>query len=525
MTNPIETRASADHTEGGQSRQKSFSAMALVMAFMLISKALGFFREVALSAQFGMDEITDAYKTAFNIPCLLLSALIAAIAAVFIPVYNERRQAGEASERRFVGSLFSVGLFVSALIALGTWLMLPWLTRVMLPKATPEMVQLTIRLTGIMMPMALFVFLYRLLGAFLQARFQFTMPAVATCCSAVCVVAGILMSRGNITIVAIWTLIGMGVEFLTQLPAAFRRGFRWKPAFDLGDPGLRQIASLMLPLLIMGAFDQLYIVFDRVAASANAGDISALDYGNRITTMVSAALLVTISTVLYPSLTQTAPNKNAFAEHFSFGVNLNLLIGLPAMSALLTLRVPVTRMVFERGAFDGSHTAITAGVLACYALGMIGIGLKELCNRAFWAQKSTRTPMFVGVGGVILNIALDFPLYAWIGVSGVALASAISAASCSAVLIFLLRARVKRVGGKDILICLIKSAAATLAMTAALSLCVRLTGMTDLRGTKLIAALLGSIGIGLVSYVAFLSVLRTKELSMIFAMVKRRRSK
>ena len=382
--------------------------MAVVMALMLASKVLGFAREVALSARFGMDEVTDAYKTAFNIPCLLLSALIAALAAVFIPVFNERRKAGGLAEHRFVNALFSVGLLASALIALGTWLMLPWLTRIMLPNASREMVDLTVRLTGIMMPMALFVFLYRMLGAYLQARFTFAPPAVATCFSAICIVTGILLSNGNITVVAVWTLAGMAVEFLTQLPFAIRHGFRWKPSLDFVDPGLTQVVRLMLPLLVMGVFDQLYIVFDRMAVSATAGDISALDYGNRVTTMISAAFLVTIATVLYPSLTRDARDRGSFAGHFSFGVNLNILIGLPATAALLILRVPVTRIVFERGAFDSGHTAVTSGVMACYALGMMGVGLREICNRAFWAQKLTRIPMFVGVGGVALNILYMF---------------------------------------------------------------------------------------------------------------------
>lgn len=496
--------------------------MALVMMFMLLSKGLGFMREVAMSATFGMNEVTDAYKTAFNIPCLLLSALISAVAAVFIPIFNEKHEKGVDAERGFVGSLFAAGLALSAIVALITFAALPSLTRLMLPNAPTQTIELTIKLSRIMMPMALFVFLYRLLTAYLQARFHFTTPAAATCVSAICIIIGIYVSNGDIVVVAIWTLIGMAMEFVTQVPTAISRGFNVRGKISLFDDGLRQVAFLMLPLLAMYVFDQLYIVFDRVAASANPGDISALDYGNRITTMVSAALLVTIATVLYPAMTRDAGERSAFAGHFSFGINLNIIIGLPAMVALFILATPITRLVYERGAFGGEQTAITAGVLACYAIGMIGVGVKELCNRAFWAQKSTKTPMVIGIVSVVVNIALEFPLYAMFGVSGVALASAISASLASLTLILLLRKRVQHVGGRDIITCLCKTVAATVIMSIVLLILTRVFGMVSSTGRSLIVHLGVAIAAGVVSYLAAHFLLRTKELRLLISRARTR---
>ncbi|MDR2658072.1 MAG: murein biosynthesis integral membrane protein MurJ, partial [Oscillospiraceae bacterium] len=499
-------------------------SMALVMGFMMLSKALGFIREVVLSAKFGMDYVTDAYKTAFNIPCLLLSALIIAAATIFVPIYNERRRESAESASRFTRVILTLGLIVSALIALSTYLALPWLTGVMLPGANADMISLTTGLTRIMMPMALFVFLYRMLGAFLQARFHFTMTAVATCASAAVIILGITLSGGNIALVAVATLIGMAVEFLTQLPAAYRRGLRLRPLVDFTDPGLKRLVFLTLPLLIGGVFDQLYIVFDRVVASATAGDISALDYGSRVTTMVSAAFLTTIATVLYPSLTASTRDAKRFVGHFSLGVCLNVIIGLPAVAALLMLRAPVTRLVFERGAFDASDAAVTAGTMACYALGIPGLGLKELCNRAFYARQATRLPMAIGVLGVLLNIALDYLLYTLMGVSGVALASAIAATITAGTLIILLRINTGRVGGGAILVCLGKTAAATAVMCGVIFAGSRAFSLQTAYGIKLALPLLGTAAAGLAAYVIVLALLRTRELSDMVHMILNKRS-
>ncbi|MDR2506053.1 MAG: murein biosynthesis integral membrane protein MurJ [Oscillospiraceae bacterium] len=495
------------------------TAIAVVMAFMLGSKLLGFLREVALSSKFGMSYVTDAYKVAFDIPCLLLSALIAAIAAVFIPIYNERSKLGEAEKRRFVTAVLVVGLLVSAVVALITQLSLGWLVRAMLPDASDETIELTIKLSTIMMPMALFVFLFRMLGSYLQANFNFMMSAIATCFSAICVIAGIYLSNGNITVVAVWTLVGMAVEFVTLIPRTTRLGVAKFSRFTIADSGIRQLAFLMLPLLVMGVFDQMYIVFDRVVTSSIEGDISALNYAYRISTMVSSAFLLTISTVLYPSITKAADDKREFAEQFSFGVNLNMLIGIPAMAMLLILRQPVVRAVYERGAFLPSNTLTTAGCLACYSVGMVGVGLREILNRAFWAKKSMRIPMMVGVLGVILNIALDFPLYNLFGVSGVALSQSVSIFAAAAALMIILKIKYSDIGSPAMLACLRKTAVATAAMCAAL------LALQYLLNLDSIAYLLAAALVGLLVYIALLFVQKTSEVSMLFSFLKARGTK
>jgi len=278
----------------------------------------------------------------------------------------------------------------------------------------------------------------------------------------------------------------------------------------------------MLPLLIAGIFDQLYIVFNRVVASGISGDISALDYGNRVTTMVSAAFLVTISTVLYPSLVQNSETMDGFVQHFASGINLNLVIGLPATVALVILRVPVTRLVFERGAFVAEYTMITAGTLSCYAIGILGVGLRELCSRGFYALRATRTPMVVGISGVLLNIGLNYVFYAWFGVSGIALSATVSVSLIATVLLGLLRRRVKRIGGRRILLCLLKTGLATGIMAGVLTIAMRVLSMSSLAGVKLGIFLVGVMGVALLLYVVSLWAMKTEELELLLGMVKHR---
>lgn len=139
----------------------------------------------------------------------------------------------------------------------------------------------------------------------------------------------------------------------------------------------------MLPVLISSAFDQVYMIVGKAVASSGIGDITILDYGNRVSTMVSAVLLTSIATVLYPTLVKNVDSSEDFRRTLSLGVNLNLLIAIPAMAALTLLRLPVTRLVFERGAFTAKDSLLTCGTLACYSCGILGVGLREIGNRTF----------------------------------------------------------------------------------------------------------------------------------------------
>ncbi|HML45774.1 MAG TPA: lipid II flippase MurJ, partial [Clostridia bacterium] len=233
-------------------------------------------------------------------------------------------------------------------------------------------------------------FLHRLTSSYLQAKFRFGIPAVATLLYNVFVVTGIVLSGANIYVVAAATLLGTAVQFFVQLPQARHAGLEYRPVIDMKEPGLRAMMTMMIPVLIASGFDQLYMVFDQRVVSVVEGQISSLDYANRINTMVSAVLLITIATVLYPSLVRDAKDPKAYAKNLSLGFNLNLLIAIPAMAALVMLRVPIIRLVYERGSFTAANTLTTAGPLACYGLGLLGVGIREMCSRGFYARQEVK---------------------------------------------------------------------------------------------------------------------------------------
>ncbi|MDL2317651.1 murein biosynthesis integral membrane protein MurJ [Eubacteriales bacterium OttesenSCG-928-A19] len=510
-------------------REQSVSTMSksmlIVMIFTMVSKVTGFLRETVLASQYGRTMVTDAFKTAQDLPCIFLSIIVTALSATLIPAYSGQLKESREKANRFINNLFTIGMIFSVIVLIITGLFMDQLVGFVTREAEdPAVRQLTIQLAQMMLPMGIFVFLARITSAYLQANFRFTIPALSQLFLNLTVIGSIMVSRGtNITYVAIGTVLGWALTFVVQLPSLRRTGLAYRPVIDMKDPGIREVLTLMIPVLVSSTFDQLYIIFDRMVAYRGAvGDPSALDYANRVSTMVSAVLLTTVATVLYPNLVRHVDNRDKFADNLSFGINLNLLIALPATAAMILLRVPITRIVYERGMFTAEDTLLTSTLLACYCAGIFGVGMRELCNRCFYAYKDTVIPTIVGVGVVLLNLGLNYLLHAMIGVAGIAAATAISSLASGFVLLFLLYRKHHVLEGKRILRCLWKTALATALMIAVLVLLSSLLNLNALAGMSLLLMLGITCVIGVLVYFVVLKLLRLEELSMLMGAIGRR---
>lgn len=489
-------------------------SMLIVMFFTMVGKATGFVREVALASRFGANEATDAIKTAIEAPNFFLSIFVVALAAALIPAYSKKLSEGKAQADRFMSSVVTLGLLASfAVLSLTYAFIGPIVRGLILPHATESTQQLTIDMARVLMPIGIFLFLSRMVTAYLQANFSFAVPALSQIFLNIVTILAIMLSKGSMMVVAVGTLIGWFMQLAVQLPRLSGFGYRYKPSLDVKELLHSDVLVLMLPLLATGAFDQIYIII-RAMASDMAGHITVLDYSMRLTTLVSAALLTTIATVLYPSLVRHVSEKERFCDNLSFGINLNLLIAIPASAALIALSVPVIRLVYERGQFTSADTQLTAQTLAMSAIGILGLGLRELLTRAFFAHKDVNAPTVVGVLTVVSSAALSFLLYPTQGAPGIAAATALSAALSSVVLAIILQKRHQAIDGARVWRCLWKVSVSSAAMCAVLVFLKNALRVLSLTGMPFLLAMLSMILIGVAVYLFLLYALRTEELRL-----------
>jgi putative peptidoglycan lipid II flippase len=277
---------------------------------------------------------------------------------------------------------------------------------------------------------------------------------------------------------AVGVLIGAGGHLLLQLPSLFRLPERaYHAAVGLKDKAVRQVLKLMLPRLIGAGVVQLNFV---------ANTIIALSLGEG----AASAVVLAFTLMMMPQRAYRAVSGDSFSAYAfrAGGVGAvrpnardhrenparNDLLALPASAGLILLRVPLVRVLYERGEFSPESTRLVAWALLWYAAGLVGHSLVEVLSRAFYALHDTRTPVMVGVGAMSLNIALSFLLAAWfrsIGWmphGGLALANSAATGLESLLLLELLRRRLKGMEGRRIL----HGTAAALAASALMSLAV-----------------------------------------------------
>lgn len=398
----------------------------------LVSKFLGFLREVVLAKYFGATAATDAYLVAMVIPAILVGALISAISVTFIPIlaeYEARR--GEAAAFRLVNNTLNLLLLLSVVLGIASYLLTPQVVSILAPGFHGDQAALAIQLTRIMLPAVLAMALAGLTTAVLQSRQHFWIPAaVGLPYNFVLITAIILSARfSGIAGVAVGTALAIFSQGLIQIPFLYRLGFRYQFVLDFREEGLRKMGILIWPVLIGIAAAQLNTIIDRWLASTLAeGSISALNYAFRLVMLPQGLIVGAITSVTYPFFSQmAATNRGAdLQEAYLKTAKVLILFFVPLTAGMIVLREPFVRAAFQRGAFDAIDTISTAVALLFYSLGLLSYALNDLSAKVFLAVQDTRTPVMVTVLVVGCNVVLNLMLIKPMAHGGLALATSIA---------------------------------------------------------------------------------------------------
>jgi putative peptidoglycan lipid II flippase len=228
------------------------------------------------------------------------------------------------------------------------------------------------------------------------------------------------------------------MQLLFQLPSLYGLGLTPYPRWQLHHPGVRRIMGLMVPALFGVSVSQINLLLDTVLASLlPAGSVSWLYYSDRLIELPLGVFAIAIATVILPTLstvqTQSDGADQRFSSTLQWGVEMVLLVALPATAALLCLAEPILTTLFGYGEFSPSDVNMAAYSLRAYALGLTAFMLIKVLAPGFYARQDTRTPVRIGVIAMVSNMVLNplfiFPLL-WafnVGHAGLALATAASA--------------------------------------------------------------------------------------------------
>ena len=255
-----------------------------------------------------------------------------------------------------------------------------------------------------------------------------------------------------------------------QWPLLHREGFRYRPALDWRDPGLRRVLLLMGPGTIGLAATQVNVFVNTVlATSQQEGAVSWLNLTFRLMYLPIGLFGVSIATATTPRISRQLAlgDRDSVRRTISDGLILMMMLNVPATVGLIVLAEPIIRLMYERGAFLPSDTIAAAAALQLYAIGLLGYSVVRIASPAFYALGQSRIPVAVSIVTVLVNAALNFALVQVIGYRGLALGTSIAALLNASLLMVMLSRRLGGIGARAIGSALIRIAIAAAAMGAA----------------------------------------------------------
>lgn len=437
---PLSTSSSAGHRE-------TVRSAGTIGVATLVSRVLGFVRDVLVARLFGTSAPAQAFAVAFRLPNMLRDLVGEGAAnAAFVPVLTEHRQRHPEEFWVVTGILFNlmaVGLGVAA--AIGWWLA-PGLVRITAPGflADPAKFSLTIQLTRWLFPYLWFIGLTALAGGVLNTLRYFTMPAYGPCLLNVAMIVSTLVAPAfpqPVVVLAVGVLVGGALQLGAQLPVLWRKGWRPGRPRRLTHPVVPQALRLLGPRALGSCVYQLNLLVDTICASwetiVGAGAVAALYYANRLFQFPLAIVGTALAQASLPMLSSQALETSRARLKASVAslITLTLALAIPSTVGLIVLGETIVRVLFERGEFSAYSTAITTQALVWYSLGLAAYMTAKILTNTCYALQDTRTPVRTAVVALVVNIVLNVTLMRVMGIGGLALATSLASA-CNVALLW-----------------------------------------------------------------------------------------
>ena len=525
----------ASSTGSAQAGRQIARAAGIVTIAYVLSTLVGVVRGMVVSHAFGTSVSLDSFNAAIRVTELLFNLTAGgALGSAFIPMFTGylTRKDQKGAWRLASGVVNSV-LIVLILVSTLMWIFAPFLVEhglfALVPDLSAVQVAETARLLRIMLPTVIIFGISGLVMGMLNAHQVFLWPALAPAAYSLGIILGVwlLPESWGINRLALGTVIGAGGHLLLQLPALFRLPARkYELAAGFRDGPVRRVLRLMLPRVFGAGVVQLNFVANTIISlSLGAGSASALTYAFTLMLMPQAAIAQSAGTASLPTLSAQVElgKSEEFRQTLSGIVRVMLLLALPATIGLVFLRVPLVRVLYERGSFDAASTQMVAWALLWYALGLTGHSLVEVLSRAFYAMHDTKTPVVVGViamtGNILLSFAFSrlFSQIGWLPLGGLALANTVATAVESLALMAIMRRRLSGFGGKQIL----RTGALALAASTVMGLTLFAWMSWSESLNKFLVLAVGMV-VGVVVYAVMLWLLKVPEAGAIVRQIKGR---
>lgn len=392
----------------------------LVMIITMLCRVMALVGNQVIMTFYGVSTWIDIYSYAVNFQLYVINCLGTAIITVMIPMFagfigtNEKKRAF-----KFADNLISLTFILAAVLAVLGILLSPAIVR-LTEFNTPEAYGFAVKALRIMFPVLIFYTLTYTLQGILQAQGSFLVPASISLYNSLAIILYVFLlgDRFGVTGLLIATLIGLSLQAIVQIPAVYKTEYRFKPSFSIKDNDIISALKLVPPILISSSAYQVNMIYNLSTASKFENSVALVVLGQTIVLQAVLALAISVTSVMFPRLTTLVAqgNMDGFKESVINILKSMMIILLPMTIGLAAVSHETIAFIYGYGKFTTDNIAVAAKIVALYSIGGIGLGIKEVTDKAFYSLKDTKKPAIVGIIMMLTNIGISLVLLPFMGV-------------------------------------------------------------------------------------------------------------
>ncbi len=403
--------------------------------FTLISRILGYFRDVLIAIYLGSGPIADAFFVAFRIPNTFRRLFSeGTFNAAFVPSYSSELNLGKKRSQKFANKIFNLLLIGLLLLVSIIEIFMPSFVFVIAPGFTEnsDKLDLTISLTRITFPFLLFVSLSSFFSAILNSHNKFAAAAAAPIILNIFLIIVLFFQsylNDKLVFYLSYAVTFAGIIQLIFLLFYIRKTYL--PTLNLNfkiDTKVKLFFNKLLPSIFSSGVTQINILVGTIIASFQASAVSYLYYADRIYQINLAIAGIAIGTVLLPNLSKYIQSKNKKKIDFvqNKALELSLFLSLPATLALLIASEEITSSLFGYGSFDSFSVKNSAIALFYFALGLPAFSIIKIFSSFLFARHNIKTPFYFSIFSALSNIIISVYFFNKIGFIIIPIATTIS---------------------------------------------------------------------------------------------------
>ena len=403
--------------------------------FTLISRILGYVRDILIAIFLGTSFLADAFFVAFRLPNTFRRLFAeGTFNAAFIPSYAGALAKNKIEADNFAKNVFNLLFIILLFFVLVAEIFMPQLIFLIAPGfyKDPEKLKLAVDLSRITFPFLFFICLASFFGAILNSYNKFAAAAAAPIILNVILIGSLFFSQWvNISDVLILSYAVSLAGFLQLIVLLFFVRKNFKPILSIKikiDEQIKLFFRKLLPSIFSSGVTQINILVGTIIASFQAGAVSYLYYADRVYQMNLAVAGIAVGTVMLPELSKHVKNNNSeqITNLQNRALELCLFLSVPAAVALVLASDQIITSLFGYGSFDNVSVINTAIALTFFAFGVPAFSILKIFSNFFFARNDTKTPFYLSVVSVTLNIMISVSLFSRFGFIIIPIATSIS---------------------------------------------------------------------------------------------------